>query len=100
MAVILVLLPALLAAKNSVKDLPSRYRTWLTDEVNYIISNDEKEAFLQLPTDENRDKFIEHFWEHATAEDAKDAKEVKIDHGGHRGNRGHRVRAKAKAKPS
>src|SRR5436853_3587813 len=61
--VFLVLIPAIAAAKNSVKDLPPRYRTWLTDEVNYIISNDEKEAFLQLPNDEERNKFIEHFWE-------------------------------------
>lgn len=64
LAVILLLsCNAVLAAKNSVKDLPPRYRTWLTDEVNYIISNDEKDAFLQLPNDEERNKFIEHFWE-------------------------------------
>ena len=55
--------PAALFAKNSVKDLPPRYRTWLNDEVNYIISNDEKDAFLQLPTDDDRNKFMEHFWE-------------------------------------
>ena len=61
--IFLLSFPAILAAKNSAKDLPPRYRTWLTDEVNYIISNDEKEAFLQLPNDEERDKFIEHFWE-------------------------------------
>jgi GWxTD domain-containing protein len=50
-------------SKVSVKDLAPRYRAWLNDEVNYIISNDEKEAFLQLPTNEDREKFIEHFWE-------------------------------------
>ena len=61
--IFLLSFPAILAAKNSVKDLPPRYRAWLTDEVNYIISNDEKEAFLQLPNDEERNKFIEHFWE-------------------------------------
>lgn len=60
--ILVLCVPAVLAAKTSVKDLPPRYRTWLTDEVNYIISNDEKEVFLQLPTDEDRDKFIEHFW--------------------------------------
>lgn len=61
--ILLLSFPAIVAAKNSVKDLPPRYRAWLTDEVNYIISNDEKEAFLQLPNDEERNKFIEHFWE-------------------------------------
>ncbi|MBZ5523603.1 MAG: GWxTD domain-containing protein [Acidobacteriia bacterium] len=54
---------ALPVGKTSLRDLPARYRTWLTDEVNYMISNDEREAFLLLPKDEDRDKFIEHFWE-------------------------------------
>lgn len=50
-------------AKESVKDLPPKYRTWLQDEVNYIITNEEKSAFLQLTTDDQRDHFITHFWE-------------------------------------
>jgi GWxTD domain-containing protein len=49
--------------KNSVKDLPAKYRTWINDEVNYIISNDEKSVFLQLPNNEEREKFMIHFWE-------------------------------------
>jgi GWxTD domain-containing protein len=49
--------------KTSVRDLPDRYRTWLQDEVCYIISNDEKNAFLQLSTDQERDQFIQRFWE-------------------------------------
>jgi GWxTD domain-containing protein len=51
------------AAKASIKDLPPHYRHWIQDEVNYIITNDEREAFLALPNDETRDKFIERFWE-------------------------------------
>src|SRR5215831_7979217 len=50
-------------SKTSVRDLPDRYRTWLQDEVCYIISNDEKNAFLQLSTDQERDAFIGRFWE-------------------------------------
>ncbi len=53
----------LFAAKNAVRDLPPRYRTWVTDEVNYIITNEERTALLALATDEDRDKFIERFWE-------------------------------------
>jgi GWxTD domain-containing protein len=52
-----------LLAKTSIKDLAPRYRTWLTDEVNYIITNEEKDAFLELTNDDDRDKFIAHFWE-------------------------------------
>jgi GWxTD domain-containing protein len=62
-ACILFLLTGFAAAKNSVKDLPPRYRTWLTDQVMYIITNEEKSAFLELPTDDDRDKFIDRFWE-------------------------------------
>ncbi|HMK23846.1 MAG TPA: GWxTD domain-containing protein [Terriglobales bacterium] len=35
----------------------------MTEEVVYIITDEEKEAFVHLNTDEARDKFIEHFWE-------------------------------------
>jgi GWxTD domain-containing protein len=55
--------PSILQARNSVKDLNPRYRAWLTDEVNYLISNEDKNVFLDLPTDEDRDKFIDRFWE-------------------------------------
>jgi len=65
--IFVILLSALgspfLSAKTSVKDLPPRYRTWITDEVNYIITNEERNVFLDLPTDADRDKFIERFWE-------------------------------------
>jgi len=54
---------ATLQAKTSIKDLPQRYRTWLQDEVCYIISNEEKNAFLELTTDQERDQFIGRFWE-------------------------------------
>lgn len=60
---LVALLPSLLTAKTSIKDLPPRYQTWLKDEVNYIITNEERNAFLLLPTDEDRDKFIDRFWE-------------------------------------
>jgi GWxTD domain-containing protein len=57
--------PALACAqgKTSVRELPDRYRTWLQDEVCYIISNEEKDAFLKLSTDQERDQFVQRFWE-------------------------------------
>lgn len=50
-------------AKESVKNLPPRYREWVTKDAAYIISNDERDAFLKLVTDADRDNFIEKFWE-------------------------------------
>lgn len=43
--------------------LPVQYRQWLDRDAAYIITKEEKQAFLQLTTDEDRDRFIERFWE-------------------------------------
>src|SRR6266849_1154248 len=39
------------------------YREWLERDAAYIITKDERDAFLRLATDGARDKFIESFWE-------------------------------------
>jgi GWxTD domain-containing protein len=43
--------------------LDKQYKTWLERDVAYIITKDEREAFLKLSTDEARDKFIQEFWD-------------------------------------
>ena len=48
--------------KPDVKNLPPFYKKWLTEEVVYIISPKEREVFLQLSTDRERDLFINAFW--------------------------------------
>jgi len=45
------------------KALPEHYRHWLDHDVVYLISNEEREAFLLLPGDPERDKFIADWWE-------------------------------------
>ena len=35
---------------------------WLHEEVNYLITNEERDVFLRLKTEEERDKFIDQFW--------------------------------------
>src|SRR5207244_6750128 len=37
-------------------------RKWLDEDVAYIITNEERTAFKQLKTDEEREQFIESFW--------------------------------------
>jgi GWxTD domain-containing protein len=56
------ILPAYAAIKKSPKDLPQIYRKWLEEDVVYIIRPKEKEVFLELDTDKERDIFIEAFW--------------------------------------
>src|SRR5437870_3449052 len=48
--------------KRTLKELESSYRQWLTEDVTYIISPDERNAFLQLDTNEESEQFIEQFW--------------------------------------
>ena len=61
--VCILFLSGVSVAKDTTKQLPQHYRDWLTKEVTYIISNQEKDAFLQLSSDQARDQFIERFWE-------------------------------------
>jgi GWxTD domain-containing protein len=41
----------------------SPYNKWLSEEVPYIITNEERAAFKKLTTDDEREAFIESFWE-------------------------------------
>ena len=43
--------------------LPEVYDRWLNQEVRYLITNEERKAFLELPDNAARDQFIESFWE-------------------------------------
>ncbi len=45
------------------KELQSPYRRWLNGPVGYIITPQERAAFLKLTTDAEREQFIESFWE-------------------------------------
>src|SRR3954471_9212683 len=38
------------------------YKDWVEKDVGYIITPEEKKAFLALQTDEERENFIENFW--------------------------------------
>jgi len=48
--------------KKTLKELDTPYKTWLNEDVVYIITPEERTAFLQLGTNEERESFIEQFW--------------------------------------
>jgi GWxTD domain-containing protein len=48
--------------RNVKPELKQAYKRWLDNDVSYIITKDEKRAFLSLQTDEERENFIENFW--------------------------------------
>jgi len=51
-------------ARNQKKEDTTKkiYNDWMTKEVAYIITSDEKKAYKSLKTDEERENFIETFW--------------------------------------
>jgi GWxTD domain-containing protein len=48
--------------RNVKPELKEAYKRWLSNDVAYIITRDEKRAFQALQTDEERENFIENFW--------------------------------------
>jgi GWxTD domain-containing protein len=51
-------------AQKAVKqELKGAYKTWLDQDVTYIISDEERKAFKNLSNDEERDAFMENFWQ-------------------------------------
>jgi GWxTD domain-containing protein len=48
--------------RKKKEELKSVYKKWLEEDVLYIITDEERKAFKQLKTDEERDQFIEGFW--------------------------------------
>jgi len=50
-------------AQRAVRqELKGAYKSWLDQDVAYIISDEERKAFKNLGNDEERDAFIEQFW--------------------------------------
>ncbi len=65
----IVLFAAMLFAFSGIafgqkkQKLEKNFRDWLERDVAYIITKDERDSFLKLTNDEDREKFIETFWE-------------------------------------
>src|SRR5688572_26910391 len=48
--------------KKKKRELDDVFKRWLKEDVVYIISPEERQAFEKLATDEEREQFIEQFW--------------------------------------
>lgn len=49
--------------KSTKAELKGEYKKWLDQDVRYIITDEESKAFKSLSNDEERDQFIEQFWQ-------------------------------------
>jgi GWxTD domain-containing protein len=52
-----------LSAATKKPQLPPQYKKWIDQDVLYIITDEERKAFLALTTDDEREKFIDTFWD-------------------------------------
>jgi GWxTD domain-containing protein len=69
-----------LYAVDKKGDLPQVYKKWLEEEVVYIISSLEREVFLKLASDRERDLFIEAFWKQRDPTTSTPENEFKTEH--------------------
>jgi len=61
-------------------ELSKTYRKWLDEDVRWIITDQEKSAFMQLSNDEERDQFIEAFWQRRDPTPDTEVNEFKEEH--------------------
>ncbi|MGA2345244.1 MAG: GWxTD domain-containing protein [Candidatus Sulfotelmatobacter sp.] len=70
-------------AKNSrglKQELSKTYKKWLDEDVFWIITDEERAAFKQLSNDEERDNFIEAFWQRRDPTPDTEENEFKEEH--------------------
>jgi GWxTD domain-containing protein len=62
------------------QELSKPYKKWLDEDVAYIITDEERAAFKQLSNDEERDNFIEAFWQRRDPTPDTEENEFKEEH--------------------
>jgi len=60
--------------------LPTPYKKWLTEDVAYIITDEERAAFLALASDSERENFIEQFWKRRDPTPDTEENEMREEH--------------------
>lgn len=62
------------------QELSKPYKKWLEEDVAWIITDEERAAFRQLSNDEERDNFIEAFWQRRDPTPDTEENEYKEEH--------------------
>lgn len=83
--VLIVIAAVALTAWQAAPPAPPRaeaspYVSWLNEDVVYIITDEERGAFQRLATDEEREKFIEQFWQRREPAPDTAKNEFKAEH--------------------
>jgi GWxTD domain-containing protein len=80
LALILALATSVYGKDERLDKLTPEHRKWLEEEVIYIITDTERDVFLQLETLAERASFIEAFWRKRDPNPATPENEFKIEH--------------------
>jgi GWxTD domain-containing protein len=66
--------------KDYKKEIKGPYKKWLEEDVAWIITDEERAVFKQLSNDEERDNFIEAFWQRRDPTPDTEENEYKEEH--------------------
>src|SRR6266849_1392274 len=61
-------------------ELSADDKKWLNEDVRWIITDEEKKAFMQLSNEEEREQFIESFWDRRNPNPDSEDNEFKDEH--------------------
>ena len=67
-------------AKALKEELSKDDKDWLNKDVTYIITPEERKAFMQLSNEEEREQFIENFWDRRNPNPDSEDNEFKDEH--------------------
>jgi GWxTD domain-containing protein len=67
-------------AKSMRRELEIPYKKWLDEDVRWIITDNERKAFMQLSNNEERDQYIEAFWQRRNPNPDSEDNEFKDEH--------------------
>jgi GWxTD domain-containing protein len=68
------------AAKSLHRELSEHDKKWLEQDVRWIITDEERTAFMQLSNEEERENFIEAFWQRRDPTPDTEENEFKEEH--------------------
>ena len=66
--------------RKLLKELDTPFRRWLDEDVVYIITPEERKTFLRFTTNEEREQFIEAFWQRRNPDPESPDNEFKEEH--------------------
>ncbi len=66
--------------KKSKESVDAVYKRWLDEDVRWIITDEERNTFKQLKTDDEREQFIEQFWLRRDPDPDTDVNEYREDY--------------------